>query len=412
MAAVLFDATRLFMRASRTSPTGIDRVTRAYGHWLVARRDLTVVPVCSFGGILTSLSLRQFRRILEAQSPRPSGSEAHWTALAAALEAEVPPTEALRVPPDPDPLARPGPRYASFALRTAANWRPRRRSEGDLYLNVSHFGLEQPRLLQRLAARGVRSVAMVHDLIPITHPEFCSPSASGWHLRRIEAVLDHADLVLANSRSTAGVLADFAVASGRRPPRTRVAPLGLEPAFLERPGPLASRRPYFVSVGTLEPRKNLQLLFTLWRRLARRLGEATPSLVLAGRRGWETEAIIDHLERSPPIRRFVHEIGGLRDDQLARLIAGANALLAPSFVEGFDLPVAEAAALGTPVIASDIAAHRELARHAHLIDPVDGVAWLAAIEAAAHDRAASPPAPPLGWPEHFAIVADALESYL
>jgi len=408
MAVVLFDATRLFMRASRTSPTGIDRVTEAYGRWLLGRGDVTLVPVCSWGGVLTSLSLRRFERILDDKRSRAPGSDRHWSQLVAALDDPAGRAPGLRVPPDPDPLARPGVRYATFAMRTLANWRPRRPAADALYLNVSHFGLEQPRLLERLTARGVRPVAMVHDLIPITHPEYCSAPASGWHLRRIEAVLDHAALVITNSGSTAAELEAFADARGRRRPPLRVAPLGLEPAFLTRPPPLATGRPYFLCVGTLEPRKNVALLFTLWRRLAERLGEATPPLVLAGRRGWETENIIDHLDRSPPIRRFVHEVSGLGDAQLARLIGGATALLAPSFSEGFDLPVAEAAVLGTPVIASDIAAHRELAGHARLLDPVDGPAWLAAIEAATLRRPVSPPSTPFSWPEHFALVAEGL----
>jgi glycosyltransferase involved in cell wall biosynthesis len=408
MAVVLFDATRLFMRASRTSPTGIDRVTEAYGRWLLGRVDITLVPVCSFGGFLTPLSLRRFRRILEGKRSAAPGAEKYWSMLSAALDEPVAGKTGLRVLPDAGSMGEPWLRYGNFALRTVANWRPRSSRVGELYLNVSHFGLEQPRLLERLAARGVRCVAMVHDLIPIAHPEYCSPSASPWHLRRIEAILDHAGLVICNSRSTAAELADFALTRGKRPPPTRVAPLGLEPVFFERPPVLARHRPYFVCVGTLEPRKNLGLLFTLWRRLAKRMGEATPALVLAGRRGWETEAIVDHLERSPIIRRFVHEVSGLTDEHLARLIAGANALLAPSFSEGFDLPVAEAAAMGTPVIASDIAVHRELARHAQLLDPTDGPAWLAAVETAAMRRLPGPSTTLASWSEHFRIVGEAL----
>jgi len=165
---------------------------------------------------------------------------------------------------------------------------------------------------------------------------------------------------------------------------------------------------YFVCVGTIEPRKNLAFLLTLWRRLADRMGEATPILVLAGQRGWENESIIDHLDRSPPIQRFVHEVSGLADAELAALIGGARALLSPSFSEGFNLPVAEALAAGTPVIASDIAVHRELADGAQLIDPLDGVAWMAAIEAATRERPETSARRPPGWPEHFAIVGKAM----
>jgi glycosyltransferase involved in cell wall biosynthesis len=171
---------------------------------------------------------------------------------------------------------------------------------------------------------------------------------------------------------------------------------------------VVSARPYFVCVGTIEPRKNVHFLLRLWRRLAERMGADTPWLVLAGRRGWESEAILDHLERSPPVRRFVHEVSHLGDRDLARLIAGANALLAPSSCEGFDLPVAEATALGTPVIASDIPVHREFASHARLLDPVDGLAWLAAIEDAATRRPSAEPSRPFDWESHFQIAGRAL----
>ena len=412
MVTILFDATRLFMRASRTSPTGIDRVTQAYGRWLLSRTDIHTVPVCSLGGVLTSLSPAAFRRVVE-QRPSETAVADDWRRLVEALTAPAAGVLALRLTAAKTSTETRPARYLRFGLGLAANWRPQRHLAGSIYLNVSHFGLEQPRLLDRLAARGVRTVAMIHDLIPIAHPEYCSPSAFGWHLRRVEALLEHAELLIANSRSTAAELAAFAEQTGRRLPPTCVAPLGLEPLFHVRPRHGLGRRPYFVCVGTIEPRKNVALLLTLWRRLAERMGDATPPLVLAGQRGWETEAIVDHLERSPPVRRFVHEINGLGDAELAVLIAGATGLLSPSFMEGFNLPVAEALAVGTPVIASDIGVHRELAPGARLIDPLDGPAWLEAIEAAVLERAERPPnatpshSPP-GWPEHFAIVARAL----
>jgi glycosyltransferase involved in cell wall biosynthesis len=412
MTTILFDATRLFMRASRTSPTGIDRVTLAYGRWLLSRSDIDTAPVCSLGGVITSLSPAAFRRVVERRPTSPARGAGDWRRLVAALAAPPSDAPALRLTAGKTAQETRPARYLRFGLGLAANWRPRRYGAGAIYLNVSHFGLEQPRLLDRLAARGVRIAAMIHDLIPIAHPEYCSPSAAGWHLQRIEAVLGCAGLVITNSRSTADELVAFAERAGRRKPSICVAPLGLEPAFRVRPERPLGERPYFVCVGTIEPRKNIGLLFSLWRRLAERMGTDTPPLVLAGQRGWETEAIVDHLDRSPPVQRFVHEINGLGDEQLADLIGGARALLSPSFMEGFNLPVAEALSMGTSVIASDIPAHRELAPGARLIDPLDGPAWLDAIEAAARRPPGadvqSPAQRPPGWPEHFAIVAGAL----
>ena len=68
MTTVLFDVTRLYMRASGTSPTGIDRVNEAYGRWLLSRGDVRVIPVCTWGGLVTTLSPRGMRATLYQRS--------------------------------------------------------------------------------------------------------------------------------------------------------------------------------------------------------------------------------------------------------------------------------------------------------------------------------------------------------
>src|SRR5271165_4739461 len=207
MVTILFDATRLFMRASRTSPTGIDRVSQAYGRWLLSRPGIETVPVCSLGGVLTTLSAAAFRGVLENQPAQPKAAARDWSRLVQALSAPAGEAEALRLTAAKTSIETRPARYLRFGLGLAMNWRLPRDMADSIYLNVSHFGLEQSRLLDRLTARGIRPVVMVHDLIPIAHPEYCSPSAFGWHLKRMEAVLDHAALVIANSQSTAAELA-------------------------------------------------------------------------------------------------------------------------------------------------------------------------------------------------------------
>jgi len=407
---ILFDVSRLLIREALTSPTGIDRTTEAYGAWLLGRADIDLRPVCTWGGMIWPVGRLTLERLIKrkAAAPAPGDDEA-WLSLSRALSEDGPPTQApLRAKAGASRVTATMQRYIPAMLKTLMFWRPAHIPPGSIYLNVSHFGLEQPRVLDRLTARGIRSVVMIHDLIPIQHPEYCSPSARWLHEIRVDAVCRNGALVITNSAATAEDLAAYAAAHCREPPPVCVAPLGLEAVFRESPPSAPPRRPYFVCVGTLEPRKNVTFLLTVWRRLAEQMGAAAPTLVLVGQRGWENESILDHLERSPPILRLVHEANSLTDAQLAHLMRNARAVLAPSFTEGFDLPVNEALALGVPVIASDIAVHREFVGHARLIDPLDGLGWFAAIKAACDQPQAITPRSRPSWSVHFTRVAVAM----
>jgi glycosyltransferase involved in cell wall biosynthesis len=407
---VLFDVSRLLIREALTSPTGIDRTTEAYAAWLLGRDDVDLRPVCTWGGMIWPVSRLSLERLIRRKGAATGpGDDEAWRALSRALAEEGPPTlTPLRAKEGASRVTATFQRYLPAVLKTLIFWRPAPVPPGSIYLNVSHFGLEQPRVLDRLTARGIRPVVMIHDLIPIQHPEYCSPSAARLHQIRIDAVCRNGALVITNSAATADDLAAYAAANRRDSPPTCVAPLGLEAAFRGSAPSAWSCRPYFVCVGTLEPRKNVTFLLTLWRRLAERMGDGAPTLVLVGQRGWENESILDHLERSPPILRLVHEANSLTDAQLAQLMRNARAVLAPSFTEGFDLPVNEALALGVPVIASDIAVHREFVDQSRLIDPLDGLGWLAAITAACGEPQAIMPLSRPNWSEHFARVAIAM----
>ncbi len=406
---ILFDATRLAVRGRMASPTGIDRVVLAYARWLISRPDVEVVPVATWGGRLMPLRpgcLPGLVSRAQSMSTESGVKDAKWAILRNALDMDNAPDWGLR------PAAKPEKPDRKFADGLETVWlflggkletRP-----GDTYLNVSHSGLESPDLLAGLVDQGVAPVVMVHDLIPLTHPEFCGPGAGERHEGRVRGLLKYAALVLVNSSTTAEELGRYASERSLRQPPVEVALLGLEEAFLCERADKATRRPYFITVGTIEARKNLAFLLTAWRRLADDMGPTAPHLVLVGRRGWENEAVIDHLDRSSAVRKLVHEITDLTDEQVAALIRGARALLAPSLAEGFDLPVIEALTLGAPVIASDIPVHRELARAANLIDPLDGLGWIGAIRAACDKPPRRPRQPGYTWDEHFKIVARAL----
>lgn len=410
--SVLFDASRLVSRAERTAPTGVDRVCLAYAEWLLSRSDLSVTAVRTRKDELVALDPAWFRDCVRNLRARWTGgvSERPLTIdekrLIAALATPGRAEQSVIGTPPPPVVARPS---ASTRLWRLLR-RPRQVSDlphARLYFNVGHTGLVDATILSSLAARGVERIVMLHDLIPITHPEFCRPGDGDKHRERVLSTLRHASRILVNSHYTAHELRAFAAREGLDAPPIDAVHLGLEPSFVSvRNG--VPQGNYFIHVGTIEARKNLAFLLTLWRRLAEQLGSRAPQLVLVGRYGWENEAVLDHLERSPPLRGLVHQASDLPDTVLADLMAGARAVLAPSSVEGFDLPAVEACALGIPLIASDIPAHRELVPEALLIDPLDGPGWLSAIEATMRNRPSTPRYDTPSWPEHFAQVSAAL----
>jgi glycosyltransferase involved in cell wall biosynthesis len=276
--------------------------------------------------------------------------------------------------------------------------------------------LDRPAPIEALCRQGCGFVPLIHDLIPLLHPEFARAGHAEKHRRRIAATARLADAILVNSAATAADLEPF-LSTRDPPPPVAVAPLGIVAPEVQAP-PVALR-PYFVVLGTIEPRKNHLLLLNLWRQMAAALGPAAPRLVVIGRRGWENENIVDMLERCAAIDGLVRETGPLPDREVASLVRGARALLFPSFAEGFGLPLAEALALGVPVIASDLPALREVGGAVpDYLDPLDGAAWRNAV--ADYARPDSPARraqlvrlagwTPPNWSEHFAILDRVLDN--
>ncbi|GBU19605.1 MULTISPECIES: glycosyltransferase family 1 protein [Methylobacterium] len=384
---VAIDLTRLVTRLGHASPSGIDRVDLAYARHVLGGASE------SFGLVSTALGPRvldraEALRIVDAVA-------AGWVEDVAAADDPVYRRLAARLgDSDAGPVGTGPSRARGTALR-------RRRAqaestlrmlrgqgvealpEGAVYLHTSHLRLDLPQRFDWLyTRRDVRPVFFVHDIIPITHPEYGRPGEDARHAERMRTIGRHAAAVIANSADVGERTARRIAQDGFPARPVTVAHLGVEACFRPDGPRIVPDRPTFVACGTIEPRKNHLLLLHLWRALAERLGAATPRLVLVGRRGWEAENIVDMLERCPAIREHVVEVSGLSTHGLAALMRGATALLMPSFIEGYGLPVVEAAACGLPVVASDIAVHREIGeRFAEFLDPLDGPGWARAVEA-------------------------------
>jgi glycosyltransferase involved in cell wall biosynthesis len=250
-----------------------------------------------------------------------------------------------------------------------------------ILINVSHTGLDHPEYAMMLRKHGALPVFMVHDLIPITHPEYARIGDFIQHQARMLNALKLGAGIISNSQYTLDSFQDFANKHKLTPPQAIVAPLshGINSQkVITQNSPYPT--PYFVMLGTIEPRKNHWLLLQVWRRLIEQLGDQAPKLVIIGRRGWECENIIDLLERCEILKSHVIELEMCSDQELTNILHYSNALLFPTFTEGFGLPIAEALDLNVPVIASNLSVFREFAHDVpEYIDPLDAIKWLTTI---------------------------------
>jgi len=399
---VLLDVSRFLGCPRRRAPSGIDRVEVAYARrWLAAPQDaVTFVARTPRGGYATL----------------PRGIVAD---LASQLHA------AWSGGNDAAAARRAARRTGLVTLARLAIGRGRgeldailARERRTAFLLVSHRLMEEPGPIDALRRAGAAFVPLVHDLIPATHPEYARPGVALQHLQRLSTVASLADGIIVNSAATACVLRPHLVRQAARPP-VLVAPLGIEPMAPDRAA--GGGTPYFVTIGTIEPRKNHMLLLHLWRDFAAKWGPAAPRLVVVGRRGWENENVLDLLDRCTLLRGLVEEAGSLSDPEVAGLLAGSRALLFPSFAEGYGLPLAEALALGAPAICSDLPALREVGGDVpEYLDPLDGAGWRRMVlDYAAHDsRARVAQLARLGrwaaprWDDHFAAVDTLLEEVM
>jgi glycosyltransferase involved in cell wall biosynthesis len=242
------------------------------------------------------------------------------------------------------------------------------------------------------------TVVTVHDLTPLRYPNWCLPAARAYPelVRRAVArgAWVHADseFVADEVRSLLRVPAERVRAiypgippvpdpTAAEPPEDTGSPSGALRALL--PPSVTS---YVLALGTVEPRKGFPDLVKAFGRIAGR--HPGLALVIAGPDGWATHELSRAVGASSSPERVVR-LGWVSTAQRDSLLRGATVFAYPSLYEGFGLPPLEAMAAGTAVIASDIAALREVLGDAALLVPAgDGEALTGALDHLIGDDAA------------------------
>jgi glycosyltransferase involved in cell wall biosynthesis len=214
---------------------------------------------------------------------------------------------------------------------------------------------------------GRAQVATVHDLAFASMPDTVSPATLDGLQEHLPRTLYHADLLIAVSDATAGDLVDRL----RTSPRSiRTIHEGVDPGFADgatKDPPDEIPDAYLLFVSTLEPRKNVVGVLRAFRLMVEWGYQG--DLVLVGRWGWRTDAIRKEIDSSP-VQNRIHHLDYVDRPQLAALYGGADALLFPSWLEGFGLPLLESMACGTPVVTSGTASMPEIAGPAAVyVDP-------------------------------------------
>ena len=362
--ARLLDLTRLVSRLGRGPLTGIDRVEFAYlNHLVNGDRPL-------FGLVRTGLG---FILLDRAGCGR--------LALLVSGQADLPLPDIIgRILYRQNPVRG----QAESAVRRLAIGRSgrlfmkrllRKLPDGSTYLNVGHANLS-PRCLHQINRAGLRIAVLVHDTIPLDHPEFARTGTAEPFRRKMLAVARFADVVI-HTTNDARAKTQYHLAQMGRVPAGLVANLGVplpEPNIESLPPGLNLTPPYFVTLGTIEPRKNHVLLLDIWDRFG--TGPDVPRLFVIGNRGWASPELFARLD-ALPAGHPVQVLSGLPDAAVTAILTGATALLFPSLAEGFGLPAVEAAALGVPVITSDLAVIKELlGDYAVYLDGNDIYSWI------------------------------------
>ena len=359
MATPVLDLSRSFSRLGHAAATGIDRVERAYLNEIIRRGGWGIIRTPRGFLLFEPDRLARLPEYLDRTDLDGADQASTIRAIASS-------------------------RSSSLSIRKIM-WRM---PNGLAYLNVGHTNLNPQTMRAMMEMPDHSKVVMVHDTIPIDHPDFQTETSRAKFVERLTTVINFANHIVVPSDEVRENVEKRMVGTGHRVP-VHVSPLGVDIG----PTPLdyvRAERPYFVVLGTIEPRKNHKLLLDIWERMNRKMDEQRiPELRIIGARGWGNKDVFEILDTSPMMGRTVFELGSLPDKEMKRHLAGATALLFPSLAEGYGLPPFEAATFGVPSVCAPLRPTEiHLGDMAIYADTSDMYQWFQAIRELASEEKA------------------------
>jgi glycosyltransferase involved in cell wall biosynthesis len=237
--------------------------------------------------------------------------------------------------------------------------------------------------------RDGKSVVSIHDVSFLRYPGFAESRNLRYLSATIPRTVAQADALITISHFSASEISSLLHVD---PAKIHVTYLAvaphMKPAEPDRVAQVRQRlglsRPYLLTVGTLEPRKNIAFLVDVFEKLA---ADYEGDLVLAGSPGWHVEPILERIARSPVARR-IRLLHYVPEADLPALYSGADLFLFASHYEGFGFPPLESMSCGVPVVSSPGGSLREvLGEAAEILDPSDPAAWRDRIAAVLNDPA-------------------------
>ncbi|MDY4312261.1 glycosyltransferase [Pseudomonas putida] len=399
---IYLDITRIFNRVNASSPTGIDRVEFEYaknslekGHFFAyqKRNELFSAPRYLVEMVVAYLaerwekgreedprvehSIKEWAKSLRLKPmPKPTGTVKFLRELkgktfkerlsAVRSEADYIKKKAPQVPSSiatlfvalfHDKILKKFEAANTVNAPTGIHWN--KVFERACYLNVGHTGLEKKALFEHVKASGVQVALYLHDLLPMTHPHLFVEGTDKTHKVRMDNMAAFSDLIFANSFYTKEKFEELYGSSSV----AGVLEIGSQ-ELTKKSVIAANQRKNFVSIGTIEPRKNYLWLVRAWDSYCQKNPNKVKEdkLIIFGKVGWLKDKELSELQKLAK-KSNIEIISGASDELIQTTLSQAKAYVTAAEVEGWGMPLAESLSYGTPVIATDVAAHREVTRN-------------------------------------------------